>query len=101
MYEDERSTPQERGAFASRTLDDGRIIDVTPLMWDAASLGVILPEDRNLSLYSDVWHYASASAAVAAMEEYDGTKEPHGWTRHPASGRRRPDADPAQEHVRE
>jgi hypothetical protein len=33
------------------------------------------------------------------MVMWDGTGEPEGWFRHPASGRRRPDCDPAQEYV--
>jgi hypothetical protein len=51
----------------------------------------------------DGWWYDTPEAAVAALEawarnHYGG--EPEGWMRHPYSGRRRPDGDPAQEYVR-
>ena len=36
-----------------------------------------------------------------AMQVWDGTGEPSGWCRHPATGRRRPGGDPATEFVRE
>lgn len=98
--EEERSTAQAREAVATRTLPDGRIFDVTRLLWGMARLGVILPEDRNLGIYSDVWDYQTVLAALTAMEQYDGANEPAGWHRHPASGRRRPNGDSAREHIR-
>lgn len=42
--------------------------------------------------YSDRWCYRCAEEAVEALAAWDGTGEPAGWHRHPASGRRR---DPA------
>jgi hypothetical protein len=38
-------------------------------------------------------------AAVLAAHEWDGTGEPVGWMRHPQTGRRRPDGDPAREYI--
>lgn len=51
--------------------------------------------------YFDRWCYANAAGALAALAAFpmhpqDGY-EPMGWHRHPASGRRRPDGDPARE----
>lgn len=41
----------------------------------------------------------SSPAAVAALEDWDGTGEPTGWIREPNTGRRRPDATPTSEYV--
>lgn len=92
---------RERGAIASRTLADGRVLDVTPLGWGYALLGIIWVEDLGLGIYSDVWQYQSRDAALAALQTWDGHGEPGGWYRHPATGRRRPDGDPAREFVRQ
>jgi hypothetical protein len=35
------------------------------------------------------------------MNAWDGVGEPAGWFREPATGRRRPDGDPAREYVHE
>lgn len=94
-------TMEERGAICTRTLDDGRVLDVSPLMWGMAQLGVILPEDAGLHIYSDVWHYETVYGAALALQNWDGAGEPSGWHRHPATGRRRPGGDPAKEFVRE
>jgi len=48
-----------------------------------------------------VWQYQSRDAALVALAAWDGEGEPEGWYRHPATGRRRPGGDPAQEFVRE
>lgn len=50
--------------------------------------------------FDDVWCYESVPAAIDALEVWDGEGEPAGWMRHPRSGRRRPEGDPAQEYVR-
>jgi hypothetical protein len=91
---------QERGAIATRTLDDGRVLDVTPLGWGYALLGIIWVEDLGLGLYSDVWQYQERDAALAALAAWDGQGEPEGWYRHPATGRRRPGGDSSKEYVR-
>jgi hypothetical protein len=52
-----------------------------------------------LSWYDDGWCYESYDVALAAAEDWDGRGEPEGWFRHPTSGRRRPEGDPAQEYV--
>ena len=48
----------------------------------------------------DGWCYADPAVALAAAVLWDGSGDPlDGWHRNPFTGRRRPNADPAQEHV--
>lgn len=48
----------------------------------------------------DVWCYHRAEDALAAAEAWNGEGDPpDGWHRHPMSGRRRPNGDPAREYV--
>ena len=56
---------------------------------------------RNGDLYSfrDRWCYHSEAAALEALNKWDGTGEPEGWHRHPASGRRREAGDPLKEYI--
>lgn len=61
----------------------------------------------NSSIYDTGWCYENQEKAVAAAETYDGKSgkwngenEPHGWYRHPESGRRRPNGDPTKEYFR-
>jgi hypothetical protein len=49
--------------------------------------------------YEDRWCYKSLEEAAAALELWNGVGEPRGWHRHPGSGRRRVDGDPAQETI--
>ncbi|MEW6306768.1 MAG: hypothetical protein AB1705_25150 [Verrucomicrobiota bacterium] len=50
--------------------------------------------------FLDCWCYETLQDAVIALNRWDLRGEPAGWIRHPASGRRRPDGDPAKEYVR-
>lgn len=49
----------------------------------------------------DRWCYLDEAGAVTAQDAWNPTEgeEPTGWHRHPKSGRRRPDGDPAREYV--
>lgn len=49
--------------------------------------------------YLDRWCFHSYDAAKKALDAWDGTGEPSGWHRHPVTGRRRPEGDPAKEYV--
>lgn len=51
--------------------------------------------------YGDRWCFSSYAKALTALAEWDGADdtEPQGWHRHPDSGRRREDGDPARETV--
>ena len=44
--------------------------------------------DLHSFYYEDRWCYDSYEKAKAALEAWDGTGEPTGWHRHPATGRR-------------
>lgn len=81
----------------SRILEDGRVIDVLPLLFGAGRLGII---PVGCTEFDDVWDYSSVDAAVVAAFDWDGQGEPEGWYRHPLSGRRRPNGDPALEFTR-
>lgn len=74
---------------------DGRRIAVLPLIYTAAV--IIGPE--HTGSYDDRWCYVDVEAALAAAKAWDGTGEPEGWHRHPTTGRRRPEGDPAKEYV--
>ena len=49
--------------------------------------------------YDEQWLYDWRGDAIEAMQRWDGAGEPSGWWRHPSSGRRRPNGDPALEYV--
>lgn len=49
--------------------------------------------------YEGRWCYHDYAKAKAAYDAWDGRGEPGGWHRHPDSGRRREDGDPATEYV--
>jgi hypothetical protein len=106
----------ESTTVAVRVLDDGRILAIHRLIVPGScALTITRPEDLELGVRSDYWEYAdppdgpagglapapAAHRALAALERWDGNGEPTGWTRHPATGRRRPDGDPDREHVRQ
>ncbi len=52
--------------------------------------------------WEERWCYVNVPAAISALlrwaaEDWEG--EPEGWHRHPTSGRRRTDGDPATEYI--
>lgn len=81
-----------------RDLGDGRSIWLVPQLFGNVLI-CIGPNDQEL--YSDQWQYQNISAAIVAFVSWlpDKQAEPDGWYRHPTSGRRRPDGDPAREYV--
>jgi hypothetical protein len=46
------------------------------------------------------WCYPDYASALAALDAWDGEGEPLGWHRHPDTGRRRENGDPAKEEIR-
>lgn len=62
---------------------------------------VMIGEASSRATVDDMWCYHDPIRAIAAAVIWDPAvdKEPHGWHRHPPSGRRRPDGDPDQEYV--
>jgi hypothetical protein len=90
------TTAWRPGTIAQRILPDGREACIYPQLF-THKLVVGLPE---VGWFDDSWCYNTRSAAVDAMNAWDGTGEPMGWHRHPSSGRRRAGGDPAIEVVR-
>lgn len=65
-----------------------------PSRWKAVSQflftwGVVTGDMGDRVSVRDRWCYHTAADALIALSEWDGTGEPHGWHRHPNSGRRR------------
>lgn len=83
------------GYVTQRRLEDARVVAVSRMLFNGR---LIIGDDTYVH---DAWCYASVPAALAAFAEWDPSKaeEPTGWTRHPASGRRRPDGDASKEYV--
>lgn len=85
-------------AYVVGHLPDGRAIWAHDLMFHAS----LIIGPPGVPLYDDRWCYPDLAAAVLAGQAWmlHGGPEPDGWHRHPATGRRRPDCDPKQEHIR-
>jgi hypothetical protein len=49
--------------------------------------------------YDDQFLYEWSGAALKAFAGWDGVSDPGGWWRHPSTGRRRTNGDPAKEYV--
>lgn len=81
----------------ARRLGDGR--NLVLIRWRAG--GVQLSTGYGNGVFDDTWIYdvEQADAGWRAAIGWDGEGEPEGWYRHPQSGRRRPDGDPAKEFV--
>lgn len=80
-----------------RRLDDRRYIAVIPFIYTHAIVWGWIDEPME---YADRWCYHVPLVAVAAATVWDGEGEPEGWHRHPRSGRRRENGDPATEEIR-
>lgn len=90
------NTDLYEGSLAVRTLEDGRVVVLYPMIYTTRLC--IGPAES--PCYDDAWCYPDVGTGLLAFATWDGEGDPpEGWTRHPASGRRRPDGDPAQEYV--
>ena len=68
-----------------RLLPNGKWVGIYPMMFThAICIGTI----GITSHYDDRLCYSTLEKAKAALAAWDGTGEPKGWHRHPASGRR-------------
>jgi hypothetical protein len=79
--------PNELYRFAQKSLTDGRIAWLTPMLFSWRLC--IGRADDDLG-YDDGWCYEDWETAKGALAAWDGSGEPQGWHRHPASGRRVP-----------
>lgn len=86
----------ENGYTDPKVLPNGMVAAIVPLMFTHA---IILCDPRFMNGYEDRWCYHTYAKAKAALEAWDGTGEPTGWHRHPATDRRRPDGDPLRERI--
>lgn len=77
---------RECGYRDVRSLGNGRFAAISPLMFTHA---IIVGKIGDRYAYDDRWCYHDHASALAALNAWDGTGEPEGWHRHPASGRRR------------
>jgi hypothetical protein len=97
-------TPEEQLQFLRenecqhpKILVDGRYAALQQFIYTCAILAF---DDLNIDFGpSDRWCYENKDAALKALEAWDGTGEPQGWHRHPTTGRRRKNGDPATEYV--
>jgi len=76
------------GNFAAvRDLGDGRYAGVARLLFHWTLKIGMIGDDVG---YDDRWCYATEDGARVALAFCEGTGDPTGWHRHPATGRRRP-----------
>lgn len=86
---------EANGYSHPKVMPSGMVAAIVPLLFTEA---IILCDPRQTFGYEDRWCYAKGKA-LPALEAWDGTGEPTGWHRHPATDRRRPDGDPARERI--
>ena len=84
------------GFHACKPLGNGLYAGIKPLMYHWT---MIVGEIGDRMTYTDRWCYADQTKAEAGFAAWDGTGEPHGWHRHPMTGRRRPGGDPARQYI--
>ena len=88
--------PEREGALYYRVLPDGSDIAVYPL----SGWGQLALTRAGHGGIDESYYYATRQAAIEAAKIWDGQGDaPLGWFRHPQSGRRRPDGDPAKEYL--
>lgn len=85
----------------TRDVGDGRRLYLYPMMFThRLAIGNINEEGL---WYTDSWCFHERKDALHQLETWNpldpATPEPSGWHRHPASGRRRPEGDPAREYI--
>lgn len=75
----------ENGYRDVKPLPGGRYAAIRPLMFTHA---VILGRIGDMTGIDDSWCYGDYRAAKNALDAWDGSGEPQGWTRNPTTGRR-------------
>jgi hypothetical protein len=76
---------EDCGLRLIRRLPDGRFAALREFAYTVA---VVVVNNGDRVGEADRWCYHHVVAAALALEAWDGTGEPAGWHRHPASGRR-------------
>jgi hypothetical protein len=72
----------------------GRDAAIVPLLFTHAILA-----DLTEWGYGERWCYRTYADALRALAAWNGNGEPQGWHRHPDTGRRRTEGDPAPEYI--
>jgi hypothetical protein len=90
----------EYGVQFERLTDDGRIAQVSLLLFGAGSISI---GPAGSQFYNETYSYETYSTAVLALAGWDieTEAEPSEWIRHLPTGRRRPNGDPTQEYIAE
>lgn len=85
-------------AVEIRDLGDGRAAYLAPLLFHWT---IKLVTIGDMFGYDDRWCYQTEILGRRALATWDfpREKEPTGWHRHPSTGRRRTDGNPAAEYV--
>lgn len=85
------------GSLYYRAINEHDEVVVYPMLLNRARLCLSHRGDESVL---DAYCYDSRERAIEAAKVWTGEGDPlEGWNRHPNSGRRRPDGDPAKEHV--
>lgn len=89
----------ENGHTLITITESGRWVAVYNFLFTCAILEGHIDD---LTTYSNRWCYSSFDKTVDSLNQWllnNLEDEPTGWHRHPKSGRRRTDGDPATEHI--
>lgn len=99
MNEAERAHAEWSEALYVRHLPDGRYISIYPLLGNNWQLTISAA--GNFIEHYDTWTYDNLESVIDQAKTWSGDNgtEPTGWIRHPHSGRRRPDGNPAKEYL--
>lgn len=76
----------ELGFSNPKILSDGRIAALVTFMFTTAI--ITMTKQGYRVGYEDRWCFHTEAGARKALDAWDGTGEPQGWHRHPATGRR-------------
>lgn len=88
--------PHGGGCVASKDLGEGVYAGIKPLLFHWTML---VGEIGNTVSYEDRYCFQTRELAEEALKLWDGRGDPINWHRHPRTGRRRVNGDPATEYV--
>lgn len=80
----------------AKEIGDGIYAAIKPLLFHWT---MIVGEIGDQRTFATRYCYADLGKALSALILWDGNGDPVGWHRHPDTGRRRPDGNPAEEYI--
>lgn len=95
-YLDWLRSPEGGDCVDAKLLADGRWVGYRRLLFHYTLLIGMVGDRLG---YDDRYCYQHLEMVRAAFAVFDGRAEPLGWHKHPNTGRRRPDGNPAREYV--